>query len=228
MRVTPSVLTAAVLASGFAASAFAQTPISVDRSGYQIFDASQISITAVALDQWFAGERDASNFYSSLGTDNTFGFSSQATGPNALIDDYSGDNSVGGAGLVELTEVSFVGGVGTVGHTIYFDFFSTGGALIGGFGVILGSDLNQVWTFDVTGQGIFSSRDGFMQIAGDDGSVNAGGVATSLRWFETNEAVDIGDNDAPTIFAYSLSGIPTPGAAALFGLAGLAATRRRR
>jgi len=220
MRVTPSVLGAAVVASGFAASAFAQTPIPVDRSGYQIFDASQIAITAVSLDQWFPGERAASNFYSSLGTDNTFGFSSQATGPNALIDDYSGDGSVSGIGLVELTEVSFVGGVGTAGQTVFFDFFNTGGSLIGGVGVVLNSDLTQVWTFDLTGQGIFATKNGFMQMAGETGA--------SLRWFETNEAVDVGSNAGPTVFAFSLNGIPTPGAAALFGLAGLAGVRRRR
>lgn len=220
MRVTPSVLGAAVAASGFAASAFAQAPIPVDRSGYQIFDASQIAITAVSLDQWFPGERAASNFYSSLGSDNSFGFSSQATGPNALIDGYNGDNSVSGVGLVELTEVSFVGGVGLAGQTVYFDFFNTGGSLIGGFGVVLNSDVNQVWTFDVSGQGVFATRDGFMQMAGEAGA--------TLRWFETNEAVEVGGNPGPTVFAFSLSGIPTPGAAALFGLAGLAGVRRRR
>ena len=69
---------------------------------------------------------------------------------------------------------------------------------------------------------------GFMQIAGDDGTNNGSGFATTLRWFETDEAVDVGSNDAPTIFAFQMNGVPTPGAVALFGLAGLAATRRRR
>ena len=93
-------------------------------------------------------------------------------------------------------------------------------SLIGGFGVVLGTDLNQAWTFDVTGTGVFAAKNGFMQMAGDAGA--------TLRWFETDEAVDVGGNDAPTIFAFSLNGIPTPGAAALFGLAGLAGVRRRR
>lgn len=220
MRVTPSVLGAAVLASGFAASAFAQAPIPVDRSGYQVFNTGQIGITAISLDQWFAGERAASNFYSSLGTDGTFGFSSQATGPNALIDDYQGDNSVSGVGLVELTEVSFVGGVGNANDIVWFDFFNTGGSIIGGFGVQFPSALNAVWTVDLTGAGIFATRDGFMQIAGDTG--------VTLRWFTTNEAVDVGSNSGPTVFAFALNGIPTPGAVALFGLAGLAGVRRRR
>ena len=135
MRVTPSVL-AIALASGVTATVSAQTPIPVDRTGYQIFDATQISVTATALSGWAAGSRAASTFYSSLGTDGSFGFSSTAVGPSALIDDYSGDGSASN-GLVELEEVTFVGGVDNAGDIIFFDFFSTGGALVGGFGMSL-------------------------------------------------------------------------------------------
>jgi MYXO-CTERM domain-containing protein len=233
MRVTPSVL-AIALASGVAATGSAQTPISVDRTGYDIFDSSQITITATSLSSWSESERQGNDVYSSLGTDGTFGFSSTSTGPSALIDDYTGDGSAGN--IFRLRFVTFVGGVSNAGDIIYFDFFSVQGLFISGFGVMMPNTLNQVWTFNVnsgTTQPVGSNQidvlnSGFLQIAGDDGSLNDSGLATNLRWFETNEVVDIGSNDAPTIFAFQVTGVPTPGAVALFGLAGLAAVRRRR
>jgi hypothetical protein len=124
--------------------------------------------------------------------------------------------------------VSFVGGVTRAADIIYFDFFSTGGALIGGFGVAMPNTVNAVWTFNITGLGVFAANSGFMQIAGDDGTINQSNAATSLRWFETNEAVEIGSNAGPTMFAFSLSGIPSPGVLVTFGLFGGVAARRRR
>ena len=132
----------------------------------------------------------------------------------------------------ELTEFQFIGGVNQVGGVVFFDFFDAGGSYIDSAGVQLSEAGNFLWT--ITLNTTFDIADGgFVQMYVDDENLAGAGSTAGGQWFLTDAGATIGDAlaaDAGTSFDYTvaLSTVPAPGAAALLGLGGIAATRRRR
>lgn len=210
------------MACGMAAAAPALAE--VDRSGYQTVDISSGRVTFTSFADFTGASltRAADTFYSSMGTDGTFGFSTAVSGGGAISDGYTGDGSVVPQPIATLREMRLAGGVSNAaGDVVAVDFFDVFGSThIGGFFAGFTDNSLGVWVFNLTGLGINAGRDGVMKITSS--------ASGTFRWFETNEAVDRGGNGSPDVFAFELSGVPTPGAVSLLGLAGLAAARRRR
>ncbi len=228
-----TVFTAAAVAA-LAGSAFAN----IDRSLYTIY--SDAAVTAVDIRQ--AGDDASRSFtgvsYSNLTSDVEGFFSQSLTTPDGDgaptpldFDDYQ---SIA-PGNAFLDEFGFVGGVDTVGGVVFFDIFDAGGAPVDGFGVALASAGNFIYTIDITNNDVLVPAGGFVQMSVDDDG--AFGPATGASWFLTADDATVGDNLGAGFtspagndlnYAFELVTIPTPGAAGLLGLAGLAAIRRRR
>ncbi len=127
-----------------------------------------------------------------------------------------------------VTDFQFVGGVENANESIQFFFLDSNGITINSFETApLPSPGNFIWTFTPPA-GTIAEDAGFFAAQAPQGS--------TVTWFLTDTA-DIGStqtdgtNDGEfetSAFAFELRNLPGPGAAALFGLAGLAASRRRR
>lgn len=147
----------------------------------------------------------------------------------AGVADYT---SVSGGDIV-LNQFQFIGGVNQAGGVVFFDFFSSAGDFVDGFGVQLSQDGNFNWTIDLN-TAIEISNAGFVQMSVDDEDLAGAGSTAAGRWFLGNASATIGDSglaeaDPDFNFNFALNtAVPTPGSLALIGLGGLAATRRRR
>ncbi|MFZ4572996.1 MAG: hypothetical protein ACOYN0_01280 [Phycisphaerales bacterium] len=137
------------------------------------------------------------------------------------FDDY---DSILPGGYDVLTDFKFVGGVTTIGGRLDFNFYHPDGTLISNFFVTLPQAGNFIWT--INNINIIIPTDGIVEaVAAAD---------TTGRWYLSTTAPTLGTQNA----AFGGAGggnshrfelqVPAPGAAALMGLAGLVAGRRRR
>ncbi len=209
----------------------------IDRSNYTIYTATASDIGGTvdgSLQSSIAGP-----VYSNM-TGDDVGFFSTSSGagdadgnPQVVnFDDYT--SIATGGGLMD--EFRFIGGVDVAGGVLFFDFFDSSSTFVDGFGVALSQAGNFIWTIDITNDDVAFAESGFLQmLADDDGSFGPAAVGT---WFLTADAATIGNNGASAGFSgpggeplhhtFEIVAIPAPASAALLGLGGLAAVRRRR
>ncbi len=158
-------------------------------------------------------------------------YSAFTAGAFAHRDDYQSVHPATGSGNFQMDAMRFVGGVTAVGGILDFFFLdATGTTVISSFGVTFPSAGDFIWTITMTGGPLPVGVNGQLQIQSRTG--------TSGRWFMTTTAAAPGTNSltfghgstlAPQRYgAFEIQAIPAPGAAALLGLGGLMATRRRR
>lgn len=137
-----------------------------------------------------------------------------------------------------LWSLRFVGGVSAPGGVLDFFFLDTGATggsptVISSFAVALSQAGDFIWT--ITFNPSVAPRPTILQNGGLQIQTRAG---TTGRWFFTSTAPSVGGNDVAVGTgsgltpqrnqAFEITTIPTPGAAALLGLGGLAMARRRR
>ena len=156
-----------------------------------------------------------------------------ATGATGLFEDYSASPDFTNTEDIVMDVFRFVGGVSAANGVLFFEFFDSNQQFVDSFGVQLPMGGNFIWTITLTGGELTIPKDGFVQLFVDDGSVV---VPSQGTWFLQDIGTSVGSSD-PTIgsaagftHAFDIQGkkVPAPGALALFGLAGLAAARRRR
>ena len=158
------------------------------------------------------------------------GYQAFAAATGAIgFDDY---DSIAAGGSIDIATFRFVGGVQQVGGTMFFDFFDTNSNFVDSFGVSLGNAGNFIYTITINTYpgGVVVPDAGFLQV-----SVGAGFTG---QWFMTTDAPTIGTSNAAVGGAagglqhkFEINGdydVPAPATAALLGLGGLTAVRRRR
>lgn len=212
---TISLLTVAGLAA-------AATAAPIDRSSIPIYTGTNVASAPLNTSPLVTSGVQYSNM--ELGTN----FTSTATGGVVAAADYDSiaDDDIN-MGIFQ-----FVGGVANAGEVLFFDFFDAGGTFYDSFGVQLSQGGNFIWTITLATPQI-ALDSGFVQMVADDGSavINSTGV-----WFINSEAPTIGsalaaDGNLPTgpgDYKFAIEAVPAPASAALLGLGGLVATRRRR
>ena len=143
------------------------------------------------------------------------------------------DYTSASAGDIILNQFQFVGGVNQADGVVFFDFFTSAGEFIDGFGVQLAEEGNFIWTIDLN-EAIDIATAGLVRMSIDDEDLAGGGSTAAGRWFLGNAGASIGDAGLPEAdpdfnFAFALnSNVPAPGTLALLGFSGLATSRRRR
>ena len=138
------------------------------------------------------------------------------------FDDY---DSILPGGYDVLTDLKFVGGVTTVGGTLTFNFFHPDGTAISNFSVTLPQAGNFIWTIDTIN--VLIPTDGIMQITAGENTTGQWFLSATAPTLGTQSSTFGGANGGAFSHRFELQ-VPAPGAAALLGLAGLVAGRRRR
>lgn len=214
-----------VAAAGLSIAGVASAaPLSGD---FNLLDSRDYTLTATPLDATGSdrGELDPS-FYSAM--DGPYLAFPAATG-NVGLDDYA---STAEDDIV-LTSFRFVGGVAEEGGgTMSFQFFNAAEEFVDSFGINLPQGGNFIWTITLN-EPITIPANGLVQ--------SEVGEEFTGQWFLSVTDPTIGTNDGeiggatdgdgnPLSHRFELNGVlvPTPGAVALLGMAGFAATRRRR
>ncbi|MCW5769400.1 MAG: hypothetical protein KIT19_12025 [Phycisphaeraceae bacterium] len=156
-------------------------------------------------------------------------FSAFAAGSFAHIDDYQSVHPATASGNFKMDAWRFAGGVTAVNGILDFFFLDNSNNIISSFGVALPSAGDFLWTITPTIPADVAVN-GRLQIQSRTG--------TTGRWYMTTTAPVPGTNSltfghgstlAPARYAaFEIQALPTPGAAALLGLGGLMAARRRR
>lgn len=122
-----------------------------------------------------------------------------------------------------LTQLRFVGGVAVANTSLLFTFSDSSAVALSSFAIAIPQAGNFIWTISFTeADGINVAKIGSMTISGVDGATG--------RWFLTSTPTSVGSQTPVTgtlIHAFALTTVPTPGALALIGVAGLASRRRR-
>lgn len=193
---------------------------------FNLLDSSMYSLTATPLDgsDSARGELDPS-FYSAM--DGPFNAFAAATG-NIGFDDYS---SIAEDDIV-LTSFRFVGGVQQAGGTMSFQFFNAAEEFVDSFGITLPQAGNFIWTITINSEVIIPAG-GILQAEVGEGFTGQWFLGSTIPTIGTNDP-EIGGGEladgTSLSHRFELNGtlIPTPGAVALLGMAGVAATRRRR
>ncbi len=250
-------LVSALAVASIAGSAFGlASSDTIDRSAYPIFDQSNLPagsyITAEPLGSHTVGDRVGTPTYSNMGSGSGFlanpGFSGTVS-----IEDYASSLSDGvsdgvdgtGGATFNLVEFGFVGGVtaASATHIAYFDFFDVAGNPVNGFGINFTNAGNFIYTIGIANPSAQQTPvEGLLRMATDPGTFGqhflsdaTPTVGAKGTWNETlvygagffDFDYDNGNGVVNLDFLFRLN-VPTPGSAALFGLAGLAGVRRRR
>jgi hypothetical protein len=189
---------------------------------FNLLDSSMYTLTATPLDSTDSarGELDPS-FYSAIpGPYTAF---APAAG-NIGFDDYT---STAEDDII-LTSFRFVGGVAEAGGTMSFQFFDAEENFADSFGITLGQAGNFIWTITINSEVIIPAG-GLVQAVVGEGFTGQWFLSTTAPDIGTND-LTIGGNTTDASHRFELNGVlvPTPGAVALLGMAGFAATRRRR
>ena len=138
------------------------------------------------------------------------------------FDDYASTMT---APVETLQSMRFVGGVSTAGMSIQFDIYSTSAVLVNSFSVTLPQGGNFIWT--ITGINVDIPKDGIMEAVAPAGSTGRWFLSATAPTVGTQSATFGGANGGALSHRFEFT-TPTPGALALLGLGGLAASRRRR
>lgn len=223
---------AAAVGSAFAAPSLGP----VDHSDYTIYNAS--SYTARALQSVPLGSQRGASGIIFSNMEAGAGFQSFALNEITLdgevealgFDDYTST----APGVSTLTEFRFVGGVQQANGVMFVDFFDASGAAVDGFGIQLDQAGNFLYRITVNSE-VNIENVGFVQISVDDDGRFGSGVQTTGQWFLSDAAATIGANgpqggagSGALNHNFELTVVPAPASAALLGLGGLLAARRRR
>ncbi|MEM9373044.1 MAG: hypothetical protein AAGA55_05315 [Planctomycetota bacterium] len=210
----------------------------VDHSNHTILNAG--SYTAQALDAVPFGSNPRGGAATTIFSNMEAGAGFQAF-PESTVNLDGATESIGfddytsiASGTTQITEFRFVGGVAQAGGVMFVDFFDSSGAALDGFGIQLADAGNFIYTITVS-TAVDVADVGFVQISLDDDGLFADGVQTTGQWFLSAEAATIGANGpdggasaGALNHNFELTTVPAPSAAALLGLGGLIAGRRRR
>lgn len=192
--------------------------------------ASAVIVTATPIDAepTFA-ERNTPVFQSLGGGYAGFAAASGTIG----FDDYA---SIEAGPTFLLSQLVFVGGVTSVNQTLTFNFYNTSNSLVNTANVTFGTAGNFIWTitFGTLPDGSDSTfavpNAGVLEIVATAPSsgrwfLNGVGTVPTIGSESNTFGAGTGLNRSQ---AFQLNAVPTPGAAALLGLGGLLAARRRR
>jgi hypothetical protein len=247
-------LVSALAVAGLAGSAFGISADTIDRTNQPMYDQSNlpagVTITAIPLDGR-VDDRVGSPIYENLAAGSGY-LANPAFSGTISIEDYATSLSDGASDGVDgtggltanLVEFGFVGGVSNTntGKTVFFDFFDTNLAAVSGFGVTLANFGNFIYTITITDPNLNPVPvEGFMLMSSAVGTnaqhfLSDAAPAVGFTGKENEQFYgpgffdfDYGNGNGPVNidFLFRLN-VPTPGTAALFGLAGLAGIRRRR
>lgn len=215
----------------FAAGLAVASTASADLTGAphaNLLNPSMYSITAQEIGSPVLGAV-AADYYSNLDTGpNGYVAFPAASGPIGF-DDYS---STAGADI-DLAEFGFVGGVTDAGGIAFFEFYDASSNFVDSFGVALTNPGNFIYTITITAfpGSVTVPENGIVQMVVDGASNPSGGG----QFFAGDAGATIGSSVLGSDIAgfdhnFRLNGepIPAPASAALLGLGGLAAARRRR
>ncbi|MCA9272739.1 MAG: PEP-CTERM sorting domain-containing protein [Phycisphaerales bacterium] len=171
-------------------------------------------------------------------------YSNMDAGPNGYVafaaaggyvgfDDY---DSIGVGGTIDVATFRFVGGVQDAGGVAFFEFYDASSNFVDSFGVALTNPGNFIYTITITAYpgSVVVPEAGIAQMY-VDGNGDFG-PATTGQWFLGDAGPTVGTENVafggsnPFSHNFEINGdyVPAPATAALLGLGGLAATRRRR
>lgn len=214
MKTTISAVCALAMLAGTASADFIPLP-----SGHQM-----LSVEALSAQPLDAAQTRGTAVYSSIPGP----YAALVAGAFANRDDYT--TNMAGTGNFSMDVFVFVGGVQQVGGILDIFMLDNANNVVSSFGVALPQAGDFIWTITLATP-INAAKSGQVQIQS--------GAGTTGRWFATSTAASIGSNSFASghgstfstgarIAAFELQAIPAPGAAALLGLGGLLASRRRR
>ncbi|TVQ82258.1 MAG: PEP-CTERM sorting domain-containing protein [Phycisphaeraceae bacterium] len=215
-----------VLAAAGTALAAGPSTIGIDRST-MLLDNGLYTIQATPYDTEHTQRSGLGTVYESMGAGSGFQAFGAASGPGGF-DDYTST----APGNITLGEFQFVGGVTAAGGVVFFDFFDSAQNFVDGFGVQLPQAGNFIYTITLNTPIVVPNAGILQAFFNDDAGV---GPFTSGQWFLSDAAPTVGSSD-PSFGSltnglehrFALVDVPAPGAIALMGLAGFAASRRRR
>jgi hypothetical protein len=248
-------LVSALAVAGLAGSAFGLIGAdSIDRSNLPVFDQNNLpagmSMNAAPIDGRI-DDRVGTETYSNMSSGSGY-LANAAFSGTISVEDYAttlsdgasdGVDGTGGA-TFNLVEFGFVGGVaaGSVDKVVFFDFFDVAGNFVDGFGINFANFGNFIYTITITPGSVQAPVEGLLGMF-----TNAG---TNAQHFLSDATPTVGSKGThnetlvygPGFFDFDYGNgngvvnldflfrlnVPTPGTAALFGLAGLAGIRRRR
>lgn len=247
-------LVSALAVAGLAGSAFGLSASTIDRTNYLMLDELNLpagyTITATPIDSHESVERLGTPTFSNLTSGSGYLASSPFDG-TVSIEDYASSLSDGisdgvdgtGGATHPLVEFGFVGGaadLGGTGKTIFFDFFDVNTNAVTGFGVTLANYGNYIYTITIGSPGTTQVPvEGFIAMSTAPGTsaqhfLSDANPAPGWNGIENHQFYppgffdfDYGNGPVDINYLFRLN-VPTPGTAALFGLAGLAGIRRRR
>lgn len=169
--------------------------------------------------------------YSNMNPNTATGnFSAFAPATGAVgFDDY---DSIAPSGSIDVATFRFVGGVQQAGGTMFFDFFDTNSAFVDSFGVALSQAGNFIYTITINSYpgGVVVPEAGILQVTVGAGFTGQWFLSDAQPTIGTQSATFGGASGGALSHKFEINGdyVPAPATAALLGLGGLAATRRRR